>query len=113
MSQGEVEIEPYFSTVLDWKCAGCKSCISLCSFNAITYNEFEKVAEINSIQCKGCGTCVAACPSEAILQNHFSNNQIDALINIEIPKLSAQVELFEGIEVTLNEIGKDKSLLEV
>ncbi|MFX1306674.1 MAG: 4Fe-4S binding protein [Promethearchaeota archaeon] len=86
MARGEVEIEPYYSKVLSFKCAGCKSCISLCAFNAISFNEFEKVAEINEILCKGCGTCVAACPSEAIIQNHFGDIQILPMIETAIPE---------------------------
>jgi len=86
MSRGEVEIIPYYSTVLSHKCAGCKSCISLCPFNAITFNEIEKVAEINDILCKGCGTCVAGCPSKAIIQNHFDDIQILPMIATAIPK---------------------------
>ena len=86
MSQGEVEIIPYYSTVLNHKCAGCKSCISLCPFNAITFDEMEKVAVINDILCKGCGTCVAGCPSKAIVQNHFDDLQILPMIATAIPK---------------------------
>lgn len=88
MARGEVEIEPYYARVLSFKCAGCKSCISLCAFNAISFNNFEKVAEINEILCKGCGTCVAACPSDAIVQNHFGDTQILPMIETAIPKKS-------------------------
>ena len=88
MAMGEVEIEPFYSEILNHKCAGCKSCISLCAFNAITFNEFEKVAVINEILCKGCGTCVAACPSQAIVQNHFGDEQIMQMIETAVPKES-------------------------
>jgi heterodisulfide reductase subunit A len=80
MAQGEVEIEPFYSKILNYKCAGCKSCIGLCAFNAISFNEFEKVAEINEILCKGCGTCASACPSQAIVQNQFGDIQINPMI---------------------------------
>ena len=80
MASGEIEIEPYYSTVLDFKCAGCKSCLSVCAFNAISFNETEKVAEINKILCKGCGTCASTCPSMAIMQNHFATSQLNAMI---------------------------------
>ncbi len=93
MSQKEVEIIPYFATVLDHKCAGCKSCIGLCPFNAITFNEIESVAEINDILCKGCGTCVAACPSKAIVQNHFDDAQILPMIETAILKKPKQEEV--------------------
>ena len=93
MSQKEVEIIPYYATVLDHKCAGCKSCISLCPFNAITFNEIESVAEINDILCKGCGTCVAGCPSKAIVQNHFDDAQILPMIETAIIKKPIQEEV--------------------
>ena len=88
MAQGEVEIEPYYATVLSHVCAGCKSCISLCPFNAITFNEFERVAEINEILCKGCGTCVAACPNSAIVQNQFGDSEILPMIKTAVPQES-------------------------
>ena len=88
MAQGEVEIEPFYSYVLSHVCAGCKSCISLCPFNAITFNEFERVAEINEILCKGCGTCVAACPNSAIVQNQFGDSEILPMIKTAVPQES-------------------------
>lgn len=93
MSKGEVEIIPYYATVIDHKCAGCKSCIGLCPFNAITFNTIESVAEINDIMCKGCGTCVAACPSKAIVQNHFDDAQILPMIETAIIKKPKQEEV--------------------
>ena len=93
MAQKEVEIIPYYATVIDHKCAGCKSCIGLCPFNAITFNTIENVAEINDIMCKGCGTCVAACPSKAIVQNHFDDVQILPMIETAIIKKPKQEEV--------------------
>ncbi len=88
MAKGEFEIEPYYSIVLEEKCSGCKSCQSLCPFNAISFDVFKNIAVINKALCKGCGTCVAACPSDAIVQNHFSDDQIFAMINTAIPPLA-------------------------
>ena len=93
MARKEVEIIPYYATVLDHRCAGCKSCLELCPFKAITFNEIEKVAEINDILCKGCGTCVAGCPSKAIIQNHFGDVQILPMIETAIPKKSQKEEV--------------------
>ncbi|MFX1556629.1 MAG: 4Fe-4S binding protein [Promethearchaeota archaeon] len=88
MQQGFIEIEPYYSEVLDYKCAGCKSCLSLCPFNAISFNTYKKIAEINKILCKGCGTCASACPSSAIIQNHFGSDQLSPMINNAVQKAS-------------------------
>lgn len=84
MGSGEVEIEPYYSVIDHDLCSKCQSCIELCPFNAITYDKFENVVDINKATCKGCGTCVAACPCGAIKQNHFKNKQLLAMINAAI-----------------------------
>jgi heterodisulfide reductase subunit A len=73
---GHVEIEPNTAFVLETECSGCKSCIPLCPYTAITYLEDKKKAKINEALCKGCGTCVAACPSGSIVQNLFTDGEI-------------------------------------
>ncbi|MFX1522906.1 MAG: 4Fe-4S binding protein [Promethearchaeota archaeon] len=87
MSHGKVEIDPIYSIILNHKCSGCKSCLSVCPFNAITFNELKKTAEINKVLCKGCGTCVATCPSSAIIQNQFGNDQLIPMIHTAVQKL--------------------------
>ena len=72
---GVVELEPNTAHVIEDACSGCKTCIPLCSYQAISFVE-EKRALINEVLCKGCGTCVAACPSGSIRQNLFEDQQI-------------------------------------
>jgi len=86
IARGKVEIDPIFSIVLSHKCTGCKSCISLCPYNAISFNELKRIAEINKVLCKGCGTCVAACPSSAIIQNQFADVQLLPMVHTAIQK---------------------------
>ncbi len=62
------------------KCSGCRICITLCPYNAISFLEEENVAQINEVLCKGCGTCVAACPSKASTAKGFKDEQIFAEI---------------------------------
>ena len=90
MSQGEVEIEPYYSVVLDHLCSGCRSCQSLCPFSAIDFDEFRKIAIVNPALCKGCGTCVSACPSGAMVQNHFTDFQLNSIINVAVKQSSVE-----------------------
>ena len=78
ISQGKVEIESAISVIDDKLCSGCKTCLSLCSYNAISFDEAKKVSIINEALCKGCGTCAAACPSGAITSRHFTTEQIMA-----------------------------------
>ncbi len=76
ITKGNVELESTTAVVDEERCAGCKICIGLCSYKAITYDEEKKVVHINEALCKGCGTCVAACPSGAIKGRHFTTEQI-------------------------------------
>jgi heterodisulfide reductase subunit A len=82
LSRGEVVISPTTAVVNDQLCSGCKTCISLCPYSAISFvsQDTTGVAEINEALCKGCGTCVAACPAGAITARHFSDQQILAEI---------------------------------
>ena len=82
MGQGEVEIEPYFAVVNEQLCCGCRTCVELCPYGAISMKGvgISQVSTINDALCKGCGTCVAACPSSAIQQLHFKDKQIYAQI---------------------------------
>ncbi len=76
ISKGRVEIEAATAVVDEEHCAGCKVCIDLCPFKAISFDEEKKVSRINEAVCKGCGVCVAACPSGAITGRHFTTEQI-------------------------------------
>ncbi len=76
ISAGSIELEPNTASIMEDHCSGCKSCIPLCPYSAISYIEDSKKAYINEALCKGCGTCVAACPSGSITQNMFDDEQI-------------------------------------
>jgi heterodisulfide reductase subunit A len=73
---GYVELEPNTAYIVEEECSGCKTCVPLCPYAAISFLEEKKVAQINEVLCKGCGTCVAACPSGTIHQNLFEDEQI-------------------------------------
>jgi len=71
-----VELEPYTAFITEEECSGCKSCIPMCPYQAISFVPEKKKAAINEVLCKGCGTCVAACPSSSIQQNFFEDDEI-------------------------------------
>jgi len=74
----EVELEPTIATINEEACSGCRICISLCPYHAITHDEERRIAVITEALCKGCGVCIAACPSGAIEQQNFTNRQLFA-----------------------------------
>ncbi len=61
-------------------CSGCLACIQVCPYNAISFNEKKRAAEVNEALCKGCGACAATCPSEAPSLMGFNNSELYAQI---------------------------------
>jgi heterodisulfide reductase subunit A len=76
IDRGYIEQEPNTAYILEEECSGCKSCIPLCPYTAITFDEAKEKAAINEALCKGCGTCVASCPSGSIAQHLFEDEEI-------------------------------------
>lgn len=76
MSVGEAEVAAISAEVNGDLCSRCLICVSICPFNALTYNEGN--VEILEALCKGCGACAAACPSKAIKMRNFTDEQISA-----------------------------------
>jgi heterodisulfide reductase subunit A2 len=89
IDSGEIELEPNTAYVVQEECSGCRTCLTICPYNAISRDEAKQKAFINEALCKGCGTCVAACPSGAIKQNLFEDemifSEIDGLLKMESP----------------------------
>ncbi|MEW6661755.1 MAG: FAD-dependent oxidoreductase [Bacillota bacterium] len=80
IAAGKVKISPVVAVVDANKCAGCKICLPLCAYKAISFDSISKVAAVNEALCKGCGTCAASCASKALNIKHFTDEQILAQI---------------------------------
>ena len=72
----EVETEPRTSVISATLCRGCQTCMEVCGYGAVSWNEELRICSVNSVLCKGCGNCAAACPSGAIRARHFAPDQI-------------------------------------
>ena len=72
------------SSTISWidpdVCAGCQTCIGLCAYSAIEFDERRAVSVVNEALCKGCGSCAGFCPSGAARIKHFTAKQIFAEI---------------------------------
>ena len=77
---GYVETEPNTAHVVEEVCCGCKTCMSMCPYHAVSFVEEIHKSRVNDVLCKGCGTCVAACPSGAMRQSLFEDEEIFAEI---------------------------------
>ena len=92
ISFGSVEVEVTTAVVNEEICCGCQTCISVCPYTAISFDEEKNVSIVNEVLCKGCGTCGSTCPTGAIRSRHFTDQQI--LSQIE-GLMSKSIELQE------------------
>jgi heterodisulfide reductase subunit A2 len=76
IQNGSVPVEVTTTVINEKLCCGCQTCISVCPYTAISFNELKKVSEVNEVLCKGCGTCGSGCPTGAIKCKHFTDVQI-------------------------------------
>lgn len=72
----ELELEVRVSEISESFCTGCRTCIDVCSYGAITFDEAKRISVVNAVLCHGCGNCAAACPSGAAKLKHFTFPQI-------------------------------------
>ena len=72
----KLELETKTSIISETFCTGCKTCISVCPYSAITFDDFRKISVVNEALCHGCGVCAAACPSGAARVKNFAFAQI-------------------------------------
>jgi len=78
-----IEKESIVAYVNQTVCSGCGTCVSTCTFGALTLVPDEKghlKSQVKEILCEGCGACSVTCPSRAISTRHFTDEQIEAMI---------------------------------
>lgn len=56
-------------------CNGCRACMQVCQFGAISYSAAQEKAAIDLKRCYGCGVCRSACAENAILLSDRSSVQ--------------------------------------
>jgi heterodisulfide reductase subunit A len=94
MAKGSVTVEVTTACVNEDVCCGCQTCIKVCPYTAISFNDEKRVSVVNEILCKGCGTCGSACPTGAIRSRHFTDQQIISEIE-GLMSMSLSLELEE------------------
>ena len=90
-ARGKVVVPSTISWIDPDICAGCQTCIGLCAYSAIEFDERRQVSVVNEAVCKGCGSCSGFCPSGAAQVKHFKKRQLFAE--------------FDGIMDALNNVG--------
>jgi heterodisulfide reductase subunit A len=77
-TRGRVQVPSAISWIDPDVCAGCRTCIGLCPYSAIEFDERRSVSVVNEAVCKGCGSCSGFCPSGAAQVKHFQKRQVFA-----------------------------------
>jgi heterodisulfide reductase subunit A len=72
----KLETEARTSKISEALCTGCRTCLTVCCYTAIEYDESKGICTVNEVLCKGCGNCAAACPSGAAIHQHFTLTQV-------------------------------------
>jgi heterodisulfide reductase subunit A len=86
LSKDRMQVLSTVARIIEDKCSGCKTCLTLCPYQAISFDEEKGVSQVDPANCKGCGTCVAACPSAAIIAQGFTDSQLYAQIEAMFSK---------------------------
>ncbi len=89
IDKGMFSIEPVVAVIDETLCGGCRTCINMCPYSALSADEERNVAVCESALCKGCGTCVATCPAGAIQQQGYTDAQIRAELEGALGRLAA------------------------
>lgn len=97
--RGTVSVEVTTAVVNEDICCGCQTCVTVCPYTAITFNEEKNVSEVNEVLCKGCGTCGSSCPTGAIRSRHFTDTQILSQIEgmLNEGKVKETDKIMEGV----------------
>lgn len=69
-------VSPITAEVDEEVCSGCRICMGVCPYKAISFDGVLEVSKVNAALCHGCGTCVAGCPSGAMNGAHFTHEMI-------------------------------------
>jgi MinD superfamily P-loop ATPase len=60
-------------------CIGCKKCIKVCNFGAISWDNIKNKPVFNSMLCEGCGACQLVCKKNAINLVKIDNGRIGSI----------------------------------
>ncbi|MBN1754846.1 CoB--CoM heterodisulfide reductase iron-sulfur subunit A family protein [bacterium] len=72
----KLELETKVANINEEICSGCRICIGMCPFSAISRDIEKSISVVDETLCRGCGTCSAACPTGAAIARHYTCEQI-------------------------------------
>ncbi len=72
------------STIHDSICSRCKTCITVCPFEARRFDEVNQRVVVDDAACQGCGMCAVACPNGAAEVRGLNERQSMAVIEASL-----------------------------
>lgn len=84
LSGGSINTARVISTVKDALCIRCQRCVTVCPFEARSYNAVEHRIEVDPAGCQGCGMCAVACRNNAAEVSGWSDKQMMAVIDAKL-----------------------------
>jgi heterodisulfide reductase subunit A len=83
LQKGRYPIEALSARIMQEKCNRCGACVKRCPYGAISQDGTGKFTVMGAL-CQACGTCAGDCPKDAIYMPNFTNEQIEAQIEIAL-----------------------------
>jgi heterodisulfide reductase subunit A2 len=81
LSGREVHTAGVISKVKDALCIRCQRCVTICPFNARSYDEAEKRINVDPAACQACGLCAVECQNNAAEVTGWSDKQLMAALD--------------------------------
>jgi heterodisulfide reductase subunit A len=82
------------------KCMGCGACAEVCTYGALEMRDTKqgKKVVVNPVLCKGDGLCNAKCPTGAISLKHYTDEEVEAEIDVMVPdeEIVGQIDAAAG-----------------
>lgn len=84
LSRKSVTTARVVSAVHDSICSRCQTCITVCPFEARSFDEVNQRIVVDDAACQGCGMCAVACPNSAAEVRGVNERQNMAIIEASL-----------------------------
>jgi heterodisulfide reductase subunit A len=88
LQKGRYPIEALSAKIMQEKCNRCGTCVKRCPYGAIIVDGTGKHTVMGAL-CQACGTCAGDCPQGAIYMPNFTDEQIEAQIEMALKEDAA------------------------